>query len=936
MKKPLLLLLLIAASTTTFSQQRIRISGTISDSLDNASLPGVNVMLRSLRDTTAFRGTATDTNGQFEFTRVKPGRYSLKLSYMGYTTREKQLLITSSDANLGMLKMVQSVTVLKGVEVRGTAVRVEQKEDTIQYNADAFKTNPDATAEDLIAKMPGITVDETGVKAQGENVKQILLDGKKFFGDDPNIALRNLPAEIIDKVEVFDQLSEQSQFTGFDDGETQKTINIRTKKGMSNGEFGKVNAGFGENERYIGSGNYNSFNGDRKATVLGLSNNINQQNFSTDDLLGVAGNTGGGGGRARGGRGGGGQRGGGQSGGGGNNFLLSQQNGISTTNSAGLNYINEWGKNIEFSGSYFFNTADNDRITELSRNYISRDSGMTYIENNDVVSTNTNHRVNFRLRYDIDSANSIVLTPRLSMQLNNSNATTGSFSSIENAVINQLDKINSGDHSGLNFSNDLLYRHRFSRPGRSLSWRLSMGMNDRDGDTHLHSFNQYFDQGLSTVLDQEATQTTNAHTYSSNIAYTEKAGQYGQLQFNYSASLRKSDSDKKTYDLNSETEKYTDLNTRLTNVFKNTYVTNRGGVSYRYNFMRKYNFMAGLNFQHAQLSSDQEFPMALHVDRSFQSILPHGSLNYRLSRDANLRISYRTSTDAPSVSQLQNVVENSNPLFLRSGNPNLKQDYEQTLTFRYGKTNAEHGRTFLFFLYGRYVQDYIGNATFYNGGKDTVAVNQIEVGPGQQLTYPVNVPENWNARTFITYGLPVEFIKSNLNFHTGFNYIRSPALIDDAKNLSHNYGFSQGVVVSSNISEKVDFTFSYTATYTIVKNSLASTRQADDNYFTHITSVRLVCQPWKGLVLNSNVTNSLFKGLSSEFDQSIWFWNAAIGYKLLKDESLQIKLNAFDLLNQNKNINREVTETYIEDSRTNALTRYLMITVMYNFRKFGD
>jgi hypothetical protein len=211
----------------------------------------------------------------------------------------------------------------------------------------------------------------------------------------------------------------------------------------------------------------------------------------------------------------------------------------------------------------------------------------------------------------------------------------------------------------------------------------------------------------------------------------------------------------------------------------------------------------------------------------------------------------------------------------------------------------------------------------------------VKVGPGQQLTYPVNVPENWNARTFVTYGIPLESIKSNLNLHTGFNYNRSPALIDNAQNLAHNYGFSEGVVLSSNISENVDFTLSYTANYTIVKNSLESSQQADDNYFTHITSLRVVCQPWKGLDLSSNVTNSFFSGLSSEFDQNIWFWNASVGYKFLKDKSLEVKLNAFDLLNQNKSINREVTETYIEDSRTNVLTRYFMVTAVYNFRKFG-
>jgi hypothetical protein len=350
--------------------------------------------------------------------------------------------------------------------------------------------------------------------------------------------------------------------------------------------------------------------------------------------------------------------------------------------------------------------------------------------------------------------------------------------------------------------------------------------------------------------------------------------------------------------------------------------------------MRKINVMAGLNFQHAQLSSDQEFPRAFEVDRTFQNVLPQASFNYRVPNGKNVRIQYRTSTNAPSVSQLQNVVNNSNPLFLRSGNSGLSQDYQHNVTFRFGNTDAEKGRTFLFFLNATLINDYIGNATFLNTGADSVVVNEIDVAPGQQLSYPVNMPENWNARTFVTYGAPVKMIKSNLNFNTGFNYSRTPAVINGGTNVSHNYTVSQGVVLSSNISKSFDFTLSYTANYTIVENSVDNAQAGGNNYFTHLSTFRVNCEPWKGLVLNSNVTNSLFTGLSSDLDQSIWFWNAAIGYKLLKDKSLEARIQAFDLLNQNKSIGREVTDTFIEDSITNVLTRYFMFSLTYTFRKF--
>jgi hypothetical protein len=340
--------------------------------------------------------------------------------------------------------------------------------------------------------------------------------------------------------------------------------------------------------------------------------------------------------------------------------------------------------------------------------------------------------------------------------------------------------------------------------------------------------------------------------------------------------------------------------------------------------------MAGINYQHAKLSSDQEFPYAFSLDRSFQNILPQASLNVKFAEGENLRIMYRTSTDAPSVSQLQNVVDNRNPLFLRTGNPDLKQDFNHALTIRYGKTNVDKSSSLLLYLYGNYITDYIGNAAFI-ANRDTT-LNDITLNRGTQLSYPVNMDGFWNARTFVTFGMPVKTIKSNLNLNTGFTYNRTPAQINTDKNLANNYTISQGVVVSSNISERIDFTVSYTANYTVVKNTLQ--KQADNNYFNHTSSVRLNWQFWKGLVFDTNLTNTLYSGLSEEYNQSIWFWNAAVGYKLLKDESLEIKINAFDILNRNNSISRDVSETYIEDRRTNVLTRYFMLIVTYNLRNF--
>jgi hypothetical protein len=916
-------ILLVLLSHAALAQQ-FSVTGVVADSTDNTTLIGVTVLLQQASDSTWKRGTVTDVDGKFVFNNVPSGRYRIHLSYIGYTTQSLRVRVSNEPVDLRQLKLHQSATTLKTVEIKGASIQVEQKGDTLQYNANAFKTTRDATAEDLITKMPGITSDNTGVKAQGEAVQQVLVDGKQFFGDDATLALKNLPAEVIDKIEVFDRLSEQSQFTGFDDGQTRKTINIVTKKGKNNGQFGRVYAGAGEDGLYTAGGNINSFKGDRKLSLVGLSNNINQQNFSNEDLLGVTSSSSGGqGGGNRGGGGGRGQR------GGSSNFNVGQQSGISTTHSVGVNYSDVWSKKTEITGSYFFNQSDNDRITNLNRAYITQqDSGLVYGEHSRANNRNYNHRLNFRLEYTIDTANSIVITPRLSYQKNDSQSTLqGDYTAESNSLQSNINNTNNADNAGYVFSNSVLYRHRFKRRGRSLSVSLNTDVNNRDGDSYLYSLNDYESSSETTVIDQQSDQYTDSYTLSSNISYTEPIGKRSQLQFNFTPSITNSKTDKRTYNLSEDG--YTALDTLLTNTFKNRYISNRGGVSYRFN-NRKLNFNTSVNYQHAKLTSDQDFSYPFAVDRSFQNILPQATFNYRFEQGRNLRLMYRTSTDAPSISQLQNVIDNRNPLFLKTGNPELSQAYSHNVTVRYGRTNNQVSTSLLFLVSGSFTKDYITNAS-YIAAQDTV-LNGITLNRGVQLSYPVNIRGYGSVRTLLTYGLPVALLKSNMNINTGFTYNRTPAIINDSKNLANNYGFSQGVVLSSNISEDLDFTLSYTANYTIVKNTLQ--KQSDNNYFNQTASLRLNWIFWKGFVFSSNLNNTMYRGLSAAYDQSIWFWNAGLGYKFLKDQKLEVKLNAFDILNQNNSISRDVTETYIEDRLTNVLTRYFMLIVTYNIRNF--
>ena len=938
--RALLIAAFVLAGNTVYSQA-FNVSGRVIDDNDTSVLTGVPVSIASTGDTNNKTGTVTDFDGYFTIPNIQPGQYLLTITYLGYERLQRNVAVSNADVLLGTLRLKISATTLKTVNIAGTQTRAQQIGDTSQFNAGAYKTNPDANAEDLITKMPGITSDNEGVKVNGETVKEVLVDGKPFFGDDPNAALKNLPAEIIDKIQVFDKMSDQAQFTGFDDGNTSKSINIVTKRGRNAGQFGKVYAGYGYGEdpglenRYQVGGNINFFNGDRRISIIGMSNNLNLQNFSVDDITGSVGassgqNRGGGFRSGRGGSRGG--RGGGRQGAGSENFLVGQQGGISTTNSLGLNYSDNWGRKIKASGSYFFNSTQNNNTSEIVRNYFTNtDTNLVYNESGTVSSHNINHRANLRLEYDIDSNNSVVLTPRLSVQNFNSNSEVIGSNIVSPGTDIPLSSIinrNNSNSLGYNFSNNLLYRHRFNKDRRTVSLSFNTQVNNRNGDGSTFSLNEYVTD--TTLLDLRNANTTNSYTFSGNLTYTEPIGKTGQLSISYNPSYTNNKADKQTDSLNTITDTYEDA-VSLSNRIDNTYTTHRGGLSYRIGD-RKMNFNIGVNGQYATLGGTQYEPYMYNINKDFINVLPNAMFNYRFTQTSNIRVFYRTSTNPPSISQLQDVVDISNPILLRAGNPDLTQDYNHNVSVRFASTNPKTQHSFFVFANGSFINNYIATETIIP--TDSTNYRDLVIIPrGAQLSRPVNLSGYYSARTFVTYGLPIEAIQSNLNLNAGYTYTHSPSLLNGQKNFSNNSAINGGVVLGSNISENLDFTISYTANYNNVKNTLQST--SDNSYFNHLASAKLNWIFLKNVVFNTSLTHNYYSGLSdATFNQSFLLWNAYIGYKFLENRALEVRISAYDILKQNQAISRNITETYFEDVRTQVLTRYFMLTLTYTLRNF--
>ncbi len=947
MKKLFLQTIIFFAVTINVFAQTVDVSGIIQDSKSNEPVSGASILLINARDSTQRKGVLADAEGQFKFSSIKSGNYRLRISSIGYSMLESRVSVGNTAKNLGILKLSENANQLGEVTVREKQIRVEQKGDTIQYNADAFKTNPDATAEDLIKKMPGVTIENGVVKAQGEEVKKVTVDGQEFFGDDAALALKNLPAEVIDKVQVFDRLSEQSQFTGFDDGNAVKTINITTRQNKNNGQFGKVYAGYGENERYQSGVSINFFNKAKRLTIIGLSNNINQQNFSNQDILGVLGSSAGGGaggGQAGGNRGGGGAAptggggtprggtgGGGQFGGGdASNFTVGQQPGIAKTTSIGLNYSDNLSKKVKINTSYFFNAANNGNIGISQREYLGT-LPQIYNDTSSSSNKNQNHRANIRFEYTIDKQNSIIFTPKISWQGNNTLSTLSSKTNLQEKLLNTNRTKRNSESNGFNFSGEILFRHRFSKNGRSFSINIGDNLSDRISESLQYSRSQYFStRDTIQIVNQKTNALTSSNRISAGVSFTEPVGKTGQLQFDHNISLNLSSSDRKVNAFEDKLQTFSLLKPTLSSVFDNDYLTNRTGISYRGRLKKSF-YSVGGSYQNAQLASNQTYPTAQNVKYSFNSFLPNGNYNYRFEDKSNLRIFYRTNTNAPSVNQLQGVINNNNPTQLSTGNPNLKQDYSHNLSFRYGTTNTKTARNLNLYLNLGYTNNAIMQSTFI-ADKNIELAKGIILFKGSQLTKPVNLDGMLNLRTFVSYGLPISKLKSNLNFNAGVSFAKNPNLINDIMSFTNNYGINGGFVLSSNMSEKLDFTLSYSPTYSIVRNSAQAT--LNNNYIFQTSSIKVNWLFGKGFLLQSEAVNQIYSGLGTGFNQNFTLWNAGFGYKFLKKDAGELRFNVFDLLKQNNSISRNINTAYIEDAQNQVLGRYYMLTFTYSLRNF--
>jgi hypothetical protein len=900
--------------------QEASLTGIVIDTINRAPLEHVTVLLMRNNTSDVRYSTATNEQGYFQFNNIPYARYLLKVSCVGFRESKIDIPVQSAHEHVGTIVLIQQPVLMQSVDVVAQLPTVEQHHDTIQFNAGAFRTNPDATIEDLVKKLPGITVEDKTVKVQGEEIKQVFVDGKEFFGSDPMIALRNLPADMVDNIQVYNKLSDQAELTKFDDGQSTKTMNVVTKEDRRHGEFGKIYGGYG-GDKYLAGTMFNVFNGDERYSIIASSNDINQQNFAVQDMLGIMNN------------GAGGSPGGenGRPPGEGSNSI-GQQSGDNTVHSFGLNYGNQLAKDVYTTGNYFGNIIKNDNDITIDRQFgIGSNGNQLYHEKSNTDNNNYNHRLQMRVEYKIDSLNTIIVDPRLSTQSNDASSSSSSYMNMpDGSPINNAQVKSSTNSKGYNLETSALYRHLFNLQGRTLVAQVRFNTDRTQSDGLTQSLTTYYDNTIakSDSTNQKTISCSPGRNLGSSISYTEPFGEHHLFQLNYNMLVTKNESDRKVYDYDPNDQQYNLLKDSLSNVLSSDYVTQQIGFGYR-GKTKRMNFIADVAFQRASLRGDYTFPAIFSLSRDYSNILPMVLMMYKPSSSISFHLMYKTSTASPSISQLQNVMDNTKSTMLTSGNPSLSQSYSHELMLHYSFNNIINGSSLFVMLNVRTTNHYIASST-YLFSHDTTLSNGTILNKGTQLTMPVNVNGHYNVNSMCSYGIPLDWIQCNFNINTGLSYARMPAVTNTVLNYSQAYGLNQGVVLASNINEDIDFTLMYNYTLTYSRNTEESS--LNTHYYQHNANLRTNINVWNGIIMRSDLTRQLYDAEGTSEDQHYILWNLGIAKKLLKNQSLEIALNAFDVLHQNSSISHTVTSAYIEDTRSKILTNYVMLTVTYTIR----
>ncbi len=895
--------------------QNHKVEGTLVGE-NNDPLAYATVVFLQAKDSVMSQFGITDESGNFVVKGLKQGDYIAQFAFLGYQNFSKNITLTE-DVNMGSVKMEEENVKLNEVEIEAEMIPVKIKGDTIQYNADAFTTQPHAVVEDLLKQLPGVEVDKDGsVTAQGEQVTKVLVDGKEFFGNDPKIATKNLPADAIDKVEVFDKQSDMAEFTGVDDGDRIKTINLLLKEGKKAGYFGNATGGYGyPDNRFEGKFNINQFTKKTQLSILGMGNNINDQGFSIDDYSNFmggfrnmmqAGLVSFDGGRPT------------------VNMNTTLSNGITTAFAGGLNLNYDIDKDTELNTSYFYNRIQNEMLSSTSRKYFNNRNNFDSEETGDEETLNNNHKLNYRLRHKIDSIQDLQL--RGSVTYNDGNtALLGTLQNMDgnSRLANASNTQNLGDGTGMDISTTLIYRRKFAKAGRSFVINGNLDLGDEDRVTNLNSNNTYYTyDSLGNVtfrfdsVMQNQDYIDNSQRFGGKVSYTEPLGKGHYLEVNYSHQETHTELIKDFYDQDPAIQAEI-FNDQLSSDYLNTYLYDRGGVNYKIS-RDKYNLTLGASLQQSKL--DGEIRSAnTTVKKTFTNILPNLRYDYRFTNTKRLRFSYNARMNEPSIQQLQPVVDNSNPLQVYVGNPDLKPEYTHSGTMRLMSFSQFTFTSFFVMLRGTYTQDKITNA---------VTIDSLFV----QTSQPVNVDDDLSLTVYTGFDTPIRPLKIKFSASPRLTYRRSILFVSGVENNTDNYITGFNTSIGNRKKEKVDVEVGASWSHNLTKYS--ENEALDQEFLTSNYFVDFLVNFMKSWSVSTSLDYTIYSGDAFANDETIPILKGSLSKFFLNNRG-KLKFTVFDVLDENRGFSRTSNLNYVEELNTNTIGRYYMLTFSYSLRGFG-
>ncbi|KQM72807.1 hypothetical protein ASE74_22260 [Pedobacter sp. Leaf216] len=921
-----LLMLLCIISTKSFAQQAASINGKIIDGKTNLPIEYVGVILSNIADSTKKVGVVTNKVGEFTINTVANGDYQIRISAMGYNPVTKKINVNGKVLNLGTFKMQEDAIALKDVAVSGRYAMATVKKDTVEFNADAYKTRPNAAVEDLLKKLPGVTVDKDGsILVQGQKVTRLTVDGKDFFGTDPKTATKNLPADAIAKVQLIDSKTQEAKATGIDDGQREKVLNLTIKEDKKKGWFGNANLAGGNTDKYGTYLSANHFNKNLQFAVLGMSNNTNDASFGYDDLSSFSGGNIGnifappaGGSFSI-------NNNNGKTTIGGSGVFDNNAIGLYTTHSGGVNYSNSWGKNnkLAISGSYFtyFSSGLGNKLSNIQD--LSSGDILRTLDNTDRNSNNQAHRFNFKAEYHPDSLTDIVLRPNVILN-NSTNINNRTF----NANFDATGKANDGTqyYNQHNFTPSLFGEftvlRRLPNKKGSVSIRLNGTQNTYNADWLNQSLlNQYVNGAVNvTNINQQANQENAAKTYTINGNYARPLNQKWSANVAYGYTRSIVDAQQLTFDYNSTTDRYETIVPSLTNTFDNHNSLQTAGLGFIYTGKDwTYNF--GLNGQQSLLNANVLNNIGTNIgniEKSYYNLLPRLTVNFKNKANQTIAINYRASVNLPSVTDLQPVQNNTNPLYQRIGNPDLEARKNHRLSVNFNTFSPDNNHYWNgYFLYNLSFDD-TGNDITYNNGIQTVK--------------PINVNGNYYLRAGTFFGMPSKLKGLRMNYGMNFFTEHRTNFISNAKNITNRFEIGPNINWSYDIDDKFNAGIYAYVAYTKINNTAESA--IDNKYFSLENNLNLSYEFIKDLRVEADVNHVGSAGRADGFNNNYFLLNAGINKYLMK-RRVTLSLKGFDILNQNTSIDRIVNSSRIEDVRYNNITRYFYLSLNYKLTKVG-